>query len=214
MLQQQIVRINEFKVAETIVFARKRQDQTPAAVGPALLRPRKTSRAERMVVQAKRNLAKRNCQHCAFFRIIHFHDFQTPVGRDYHNVPLKRPEHHGRRNCSTQIPQEITAPILVPKISYHIHIMQVPIKHGQCNEARKPEQHGQGVETQHGDRYCERREEFGREAKIENDKTSPDGDEDEERVLGWGAAIAGHWSASSVTFAGLISGRYGRNDLP
>lgn len=60
---------------------------------------------------------------------------------------------------------------------------------GEGDEAREPEEHGQGVQSEHGYRVGEGGEEAGGEDEVDEDEEGPDGGEDEEAILGRRKAI-------------------------
>ena len=64
------------------------------------------------------------------------------------------------------------------------------VEDSESDKSREPEQHGQGIETKEDDPVGDRREEFRGEAQVEDDEEGPDGDEDEEGILGGGVAVA------------------------
>ena len=68
-------------------------------------------------------------------------------------------------------------------------VLQIVVKHGECNEARKPEEHGQGIEPKDGIWMGDLRHEARGEGKVEEDEHRPYGCEEKEGVLGWCCAI-------------------------
>lgn len=49
---------------------------------------------------------------------------------------------------------------------------------GESDEAGEPEEHGQGVESEHGYRVGKGGEETGREGEVDEDEEGPDSGED------------------------------------
>lgn len=71
------------------------------------------------------------------------------------------------------------------------------VQDGDGDEAREPEEHGQGVETEHGHGVGEGGEEARRQGQVDEDQECPDGDEDHEAVLGGGVAVGCDWGGVS-----------------
>lgn len=67
----------------------------------------------------------------------------------------------------------------------------VIFKHRQGDEAREPEQHGQGVEAEDDELVGIALEESGREGEVWQNQQGPDGDEDQESDFGRNVVIEG-----------------------
>lgn len=78
--------------------------------------------------------------------------------------------------------------------------------HGEGDESGEPEEHSQGVESEHGDRVGDGGEEARGEGEIDEDEEGPDGGEDHEAVFGGGDAVGCDWEGGFVS-SGLSAQR-------
>lgn len=105
--------------------------------------------------------------------------------------PFKSAKHDRRRHLAAIITHKRTPLKLIPVNVAENDIMDVMIVDGERDEAREPEEHGEGVETEDHERVRDGGEEFGGEGEEDDDEEGPDGDEDHEGVLGGDEAIGG-----------------------
>ena len=155
------------------------------------------SRANNTVVATKRAL---NIKHKISAPAHSSHPHQ--VGP---NSPLKSPKHDRRLNLAT-VPSNIRArlEILIPITN--IDILGAMMPHGERDESGEPEEHSQGVQTEHGDRVGDGGEEARGEGEIDEDEEGPDGGEDHEAVFGGGDAVGCDWEGGFVS-SGLSAER-------
>lgn len=106
------------------------------------------------------------------------------------HIPFKSSKDHRRGNNTTDVASNIAPPERISKVIKQC-IVDIAIKDRQSDEAREPEEHCQSVENENGEAMGERREEFGGETEVEDNKERPDGHEDEKGILGGGVVIAG-----------------------
>jgi len=151
-----------------------------------LLRVRMTWRAPRTVVAAKRILCRGKWLAVLLVSILghclSLMQFSVPLQLSSFqkvkvNVPLKRGKHNGGNHDIAHIP---------------ITQYQIMVENGQRDEAGKPEQHGQGVNTQDGELVCQAREVERGEGEVgDGDEQGPNGGEDEEADAVGGIVDAG-----------------------
>ena len=121
--------------------------------------------------------------------------------------PLKRAKYRRRLNLPTIIPREI-APFVDPIIN-HVCAVQAVMEDGEGDEAGEPEEHGEGVESEHGEWVGKGGEEAGGEGEVDEDEEGPDGDEEEEGVLGGGVVVGCDWRGRELLVGGSWEGRWG-----
>ena len=79
------------------------------------------------------------------------------------------------------------------------------VEDGEGDEAGEPEEHGQGVEGEHGDGVGKGGEEARRQGQVDEDEEGPDRGEDHEAVFRGGEAVGCDWRV--LLLAGVMGGR-------
>ena len=115
--------------------------------------------------------------------------------------PLKGAKDDGRLDLPAVTPDERAGLVVVEAIA-DVDALGLLVEDGEGDEAGEPEEHGQGVEGEHGDGVGKGGEEARRQGQVDEDQEGPDRGEDHEAVFRGGQAEGCDWRV--VLLAGVM----------